>query len=192
MTKSCCAYNCTNRFKKKSGRVFHRFPFHNYELLTKWILAIRRTGFFPTVHTYICSDHFSPECYREGNKLKKNSVPTLFKFPDHIKKKLRALKPKPQHPVKNLPLQNMIINQPGVCIVKSNSVKPAHVARRSPKKFKRRSEAIREKKDSKVKQVLTAHKLQISQKLKPEYLAIIQNLKEKFNNIDVAQTLEGN
>ena len=76
----------------------------NTELLKKWIIAVRRKTWKPTNASFLCSKHFTPECFYDSpsqfvqvngqrRKLKPNSVPSLFDFPKHLqnnKKKRRS------------------------------------------------------------------------------------------------------
>ena len=59
----CVAWNCSNRSSKGSGLKFHNFPMKDSELLKRWVNAIRREDFTPTVHSRICGDHFLPADY---------------------------------------------------------------------------------------------------------------------------------
>lgn len=87
----CCAYQCKSRTEKKDGKTFHRFPFRNRELVKRWTINIRRKNWKPTRSTLICSDHFTEDCFdRTGSttRLREAAVPTLFKFPPHLQKKV--------------------------------------------------------------------------------------------------------
>ncbi|XP_067826325.1 THAP domain-containing protein 3 isoform X2 [Heptranchias perlo] len=90
MPKSCAAYNCTNRYSSKNKELtFHRFPFSKPDLLTEWTNNVGRAEFKPNQHTVICSEHFKPECFNTwGNRknLKQNAVPTVFHYPDNVKR----------------------------------------------------------------------------------------------------------
>ncbi|XP_068086367.1 THAP domain-containing protein 1-like [Anabrus simplex] len=92
MAISCCAYGCSNRMKKKSDESgsttvhFHRFPFKRPEILKKWTAAVRRKNWEPTRYSYLCSEHFSEECYKPGKSkdkplLKDDAVPNI---PQHF------------------------------------------------------------------------------------------------------------
>ena len=104
MSTSCSAYNCTNRHFKSTTIVFHRFPITDKELCKKWIVASKRDGFVPTSASYICSDHFTKDDYLFSNskRLKQNSVPSVFNFPDHFlpsKLKRKAPIARPSQPL---------------------------------------------------------------------------------------------
>ena len=95
MSTSCSAYECTNRHFKGTTVIFHRFPLNDKELCKKWLVASKRDEFIPTSGSYICSDHFTKDDYLFSNskRLKKNSVPSIFKFPDHLSNKLKRKPP---------------------------------------------------------------------------------------------------
>ncbi|XP_067122862.1 THAP domain-containing protein 6-like [Centruroides vittatus] len=90
MVNSCCAINCTNRNTRGCGLTFHRFP-SEPTLKRKWILATKRAKWQPTRWSVLCSAHFSSDSYYLSSTthkiLKKNAVPSIFEFPDHLKKK---------------------------------------------------------------------------------------------------------
>ena len=58
MVNSCCVVGCSNCVGKTPGLSFYRFPLSDGERCAKWVAALRRSGWTPTVHTRICSDHF--------------------------------------------------------------------------------------------------------------------------------------
>ena len=100
---NCCAWNCSNSIEKKKQKdkypelaevTFHPFPLDNpakqyvsgmseKERRQKWIAECRLQSLNVTRHTRICSKHF------EGGLglTKANPVPTLFDFPEHLKRK---------------------------------------------------------------------------------------------------------
>ncbi|XP_039286908.1 THAP domain-containing protein 1-like isoform X1 [Nilaparvata lugens] len=89
MVISCAAYNCTERYRKRSGISFHSFP-NDAVLRKKWIVALRRDGFNPSKVTKICSNHFTSDCFRNSGWsslriLNEDAVPTIFDFSDHSK-----------------------------------------------------------------------------------------------------------
>ncbi|XP_033760359.1 THAP domain-containing protein 1-like [Pecten maximus] len=72
MVHTCVVYGCTNRADNSAKRGFYGFPtvrLHedkwseelSRERRTKWIAAIGRKGFTPSVHSKVCSDHFVEE-----------------------------------------------------------------------------------------------------------------------------------
>ena len=72
-----------------------RFPLRNKELLKKWTIAVRRKSWKPTNASFLCSKHFTPDCFYnlpslfvqvngQRRKLRLDSVPSLFKFPTHV------------------------------------------------------------------------------------------------------------
>ena len=91
MVRSCSGYECQNRFEK-GGKRFHLFP-DNKELCDKWIAAMRLENITITKENresyLICEDHFRPEDYNNPldpkSRLKKDSVPSKFSLPSHLK-----------------------------------------------------------------------------------------------------------
>ncbi|KFV77663.1 THAP domain-containing protein 1, partial [Struthio camelus australis] len=59
----------------------YRFPLTRPDLCKKWEAALKRKNFKPTKYSSICSEHFTPDCFKRecNNKLlKENAVPTIF------------------------------------------------------------------------------------------------------------------
>nr|XP_042912961.1 THAP domain-containing protein 1-like [Parasteatoda tepidariorum] len=94
MPHNCCAYGCTNNSAKpeciEKGISSHRFPLEDKVIMRAWVVALKRQHFEPTVHSKLCSEHFTPDCFDYQNlwnspqtkrkKIKKDAVPSLFKF----------------------------------------------------------------------------------------------------------------
>jgi len=111
MPTSCVAYNCRSRWTKTPGTVkisnvvsFHRFPLRNKELLKKWIIAVRRKSWKPTNASFLCSKHFTPDCFYyspsqfvqlngQRRKLRPDSVPSVFQFPKHLQNSNKKRRP---------------------------------------------------------------------------------------------------
>ncbi|XP_037499257.1 peroxynitrite isomerase THAP4-like [Rhipicephalus sanguineus] len=89
----CCAVGCTNHSSKTQRVCYHHFP-NDSALREKWISAIRRDNWLPSKWARVCSDHFSPESYKDSvhlmeafglsqqhfyRRLKADAVPTVFK-----------------------------------------------------------------------------------------------------------------
>ena len=55
------------------GLSFHRLPLHNENLLTKWLVNIRRVNTPVNEYSRICSEHFEG-----GRKKDKDDIPTIF------------------------------------------------------------------------------------------------------------------
>ncbi|XP_044751443.1 THAP domain-containing protein 6-like isoform X2 [Coccinella septempunctata] len=94
MVKSCSAYNCTQRYRKGNGISFFSFP-SDSKLRSLWVLAMKRENFEPTNSTVLCSNHFlESDVVRQFGqiKLREGSIPSIFDFPDHLKKRT----PKPR------------------------------------------------------------------------------------------------
>lgn len=89
---NCSAVNCSNKYKKGSGIIFHPFPLTNTELSKKWVIAMRRANFTPTKGHSLCSEHFDDKCYTlaaNGRRvLNANAIPTKFNFP--LKRPIRV------------------------------------------------------------------------------------------------------
>ncbi|XP_053330807.1 THAP domain-containing protein 1-like [Spea bombifrons] len=87
----CAAYGCKNRLSKGCGKHFFRFPIKNPEKLSKWIAAVRRQSWSPTIYSRLCSDHFTEADYmlRPGASspyLRTDAVPSIFPgFPPSLK-----------------------------------------------------------------------------------------------------------
>ncbi|KAM8921268.1 THAP domain-containing protein 1 B-like [Pelodytes ibericus] len=87
----CAAYGCKNRLSKGCGKHFFRFPIKNPEYLAKWIAAVRRVQWTPTIYSRLCSDHFTENDYmlRPGASspyLRTDAVPSIFPgYPPFLK-----------------------------------------------------------------------------------------------------------
>lgn len=89
MVQSCSAYGCKNRYDKDKPISFHKFPLTRPNLCKQWEAAVRRKNFKPTKYSSICSEHFTPDCFKRecNNKLlKENAVPTIFLCTEPYKK----------------------------------------------------------------------------------------------------------
>uniref|UniRef100_A0AC11D586 THAP domain containing 1 n=1 Tax=Ovis aries TaxID=9940 RepID=A0AC11D586_SHEEP len=78
-----------------------RFPLTRPSLCKKWEAAVRRKNFKPTKYSSICSDHFTPDCFKRecNNKLlKEDAVPTIFLCTEPHDKKEDLLEPQEQPP----------------------------------------------------------------------------------------------
>ena len=65
MVKHCIAYGCTNRSSKRACKSlsWHLLPSKNKKRLAEWLVKIRRENTPVTKNSYLCSDHFSKECF---------------------------------------------------------------------------------------------------------------------------------
>ncbi|XP_074022445.1 THAP domain-containing protein 1 isoform X2 [Numenius arquata] len=89
MVQSCSAYRCRNRYDKEKPISFHKFPLTRPDLCKKWEAAVKRKNFKPTKYSSICSEHFTPDCFKRecNNKLlKENAVPTIFCYTEPTEK----------------------------------------------------------------------------------------------------------
>ncbi|KAM5311506.1 THAP domain-containing protein 1 isoform 1-T1 [Glossophaga mutica] len=78
-----------------------RFPLTRPSLCKEWEAAVRRKNFKPTKYSSICSEHFTPDCFKRecNNKLlKENAVPTIFLCTEPHDKKEDLLEPQEQLP----------------------------------------------------------------------------------------------
>ncbi|XP_036694680.1 THAP domain-containing protein 1-like isoform X2 [Balaenoptera musculus] len=78
-----------------------RFPLTRPSLCKKWEAAVRRKNLKPTKYSSICSEHFTPDCFkRECNSklLKEDAVPTIFLCTEPHDKKEDLPEPQEQLP----------------------------------------------------------------------------------------------
>ena len=79
---------CTNNSRKATGVSYHRIP-KDTSLRQAWMARIRRVNPRNLDHSFVCSAHFTPDCfegtpanivagYRHRRRLKPNSVPSVF------------------------------------------------------------------------------------------------------------------
>ena len=96
MVRHCIAYGCVNRSNKPeySKLSWHSLPINNAKLLRTWLLKMKRKDPPVSKHSYLCSEHFSEDCFMRcvGGKryLKSGSVPTRFSFSPEEKPKRKA------------------------------------------------------------------------------------------------------
>uniref|UniRef100_UPI00358F78C1 THAP domain-containing protein 3-like n=1 Tax=Myxine glutinosa TaxID=7769 RepID=UPI00358F78C1 len=120
---ACVAYGCMNRDERKlrrTGVTFHRFPHCDSDRFHRWVINVKRDKWTPSARSRLCSTHFKEECFdRSGQtvRLKGDAVPTIFAFPDHMKKQNCARKPPAARYFKasnteNLPNQDASSQQP--------------------------------------------------------------------------------
>ncbi|KAG2462344.1 THAP4 protein, partial [Polypterus senegalus] len=62
----------------------------NAERLTKWKEAVRRESWTPNKYSFLCSNHFTPDCFEsrhddQHRQLKATAVPTIFDFSEKIR-----------------------------------------------------------------------------------------------------------
>ena len=88
----CMAVGCNNDARRTKGKgiSYHSLP-KNEQLRKEWLAKINRVN--PTIskNSFVCSDHFTPECFetnlkaqltgvRMKTKLKAGAVPTVFTY----------------------------------------------------------------------------------------------------------------
>ena len=92
MPRSCVAWGCKQRYSvntKEEGMSFHYIP-KEPTRRKQWIHNMRRDNYNPSAQDSLCSRHFEPNCFQTGGKLgtlKRNAMPTLFDFPQHLQPK---------------------------------------------------------------------------------------------------------
>ena len=77
MPKNCCAFGCSNVYRKGYGLQFYRFPVDS-DRRRRWVAAIGRKDWTPTDYSCICSEHFATGV-KSNHPLAPNCIPTLFK-----------------------------------------------------------------------------------------------------------------
>ncbi|XP_060049432.1 THAP domain-containing protein 1-like [Erinaceus europaeus] len=112
MVQSCTAYGCKNPYNKDKPISFHKFPLTRPNLCKECEAADRRKNFKSTKYSSICSEHFTPDCFKRecNNKLlKENAVPTIFLCTEPHDKKEELLEPQRQlHPPPLAPLISQV------------------------------------------------------------------------------------
>ncbi|XP_041636413.1 THAP domain-containing protein 5-like isoform X1 [Cheilinus undulatus] len=86
MPRYCAVKFCRNRggaaAKQDSKRIsFYPFPLQDKPRLQKWVDNMKRDGWTPSRHQYLCSEHFTEDCFdiRWGIRyLKNTAIPTIF------------------------------------------------------------------------------------------------------------------
>ena len=101
MVTSCCVVGCTNRREKGCTLSFHRFPMKNSELLQKWIKAVSRQNWYPNEDTFVCSVHFTDDCYNvtaQRSRLKKDAFPSIFpkEYPSYMQNQKKEKQKSPK------------------------------------------------------------------------------------------------
>ena len=93
MVASCSAWGCSNRETpqaKENGLTFHRLPKEEIRR-QQWIKATKRQNWNPAMSAKICSEHFKQSDFKQNSESKRllhdTAVPSIFKFPPHLKKK---------------------------------------------------------------------------------------------------------
>ena len=92
----CTVPLCTNgsRKTKETGISYHRLP--NGPLTSVWLRNLRRENPRERANAYVCSAHFTPDCFepnielipgfKKRKMLKPSAVPIIFAFPTKPKK----------------------------------------------------------------------------------------------------------
>lgn len=67
----------------------YSFP-KDENLRQQWVIATKRKNFMPTTASRLCSKHFQESDFEVGGirrRLKKDVVPSIFEFPQHLQPK---------------------------------------------------------------------------------------------------------
>lgn len=87
MLLNCTVENCENKSVKRNGIngiIFHRLPWHDQELLDKWLKALKIKKCNTSHYMTVCSEHFTEDDYKRspsGVKLTDllyGAVPSIF------------------------------------------------------------------------------------------------------------------
>ncbi|XP_008296283.1 THAP domain-containing protein 5 [Stegastes partitus] len=86
MPRYCAVKVCRNRggtaSRQDNKRIsFYPFPLQDKPRLQKWVDNMRRAEWTPSRHQYLCSEHFTEDCFdiRWGIRyLKNTAIPTIF------------------------------------------------------------------------------------------------------------------
>lgn len=93
----CCVPGCSNHSSKTSDISYHRIP-KDKGFQKAWLARIRRDNLPPLQNCYVCSEHFTGDCFERDLKakllpeqkvkrsLKRDAVPSLFSFGPEPKK----------------------------------------------------------------------------------------------------------
>ena len=152
-----CPDILTLKFTKKFAAIV-RFPHGNKELLKKWIQAMRREDWQPSKSDRICEKHFLPSDYQYPQNLpysrtlsrqclKRDAVPSVFNFPEHLNKKHSQRQPPTkrssdeQVPMSHKPLK--VSKQCHCDHSYSNKLSPKKLKANYEKKLKQKNKTIR-------------------------------------------------
>ena len=107
MVNTCVGYKCTYRHKKDDNIKLHRFP-PDPTLRKKWLIACRLENFQPTDDDRLCSQHFLKSDYKpSSSRHKKDAVPSIFNFPEHLATKNSRKRPAPRDRLPLSPIENL-------------------------------------------------------------------------------------
>ena len=163
---------------------FCRFPLDNPELLTKWLVAMRRDHWTPTKTSYMCSQHFLPTDYTDApfsqhlskssrKFLKRDAVPSLFEFPGHLQKKPS----KERNPKKRVFVDKVVETEkqnkaPKLDHTYSTNLSPTKMQAKFKEKLKRKNRVIKNLQQKNLRKTRTirglVEKLRISKMVSEE------------------------
>jgi len=87
----CCVPGCINHSSKTCNIIYHRIP-NGKGLRKAWLPRIRRDNLPPFQNCYVCSEHFTDNCFEADLKaqlmpelkvkgrLKRDAIPSVFSF----------------------------------------------------------------------------------------------------------------
>ena len=93
----CCVPGCINHSSKTCNISYHRIP-NDKGLRKAWLARIRRDNLPPLQNCYVCSEHFTDDCFEADLKaqlmselkvkrrLKRDAIPSVFSFGPEPKK----------------------------------------------------------------------------------------------------------
>ena len=92
----CAAVDCKNDSRRTTGIHYHRFP-SDESFRKQWLAKVSRADLVVTKDSRLCSEHFTPDCYKRDLKaellgekpkfiLKPDAVPSLFSHRPPAKK----------------------------------------------------------------------------------------------------------
>ncbi|KAK9525626.1 hypothetical protein VZT92_016313 [Zoarces viviparus] len=105
MPRYCAVKACRNRggtaTRQDNKRIsFYPFPLQDKSRLQRWVDNMRREEWTPSRHQYLCSEHFTEDCFdiRWGIRyLKSTAIPTMFpSTEDDGEKKVPSIKRSPK------------------------------------------------------------------------------------------------
>jgi len=76
------ALGCNNQSTKRRDLNFYRLPLKNEELLTRWLVNLRKPKLPKLLENcYVCSDHFELSCFGRDIKVRKCYLFICVAFP---------------------------------------------------------------------------------------------------------------
>ena len=94
----CCVPGCINHSSKTCNISYHRIPNDKGLRKASWLARIRRDNLPPLQNCYVCSEHFTDDCFevdlkarlmpelKVKRRLKRDAIPSVFSFGPEPKK----------------------------------------------------------------------------------------------------------